>query len=236
MKKNKESRRNFLKTAAFGALGTSALIAGLGTTEKALARFLSRKEAAHVGEFLEKVAAGRTSDEIDASFLKTVDDVMKLASQSREVQNGINTIGEYFAGAVDTQSDDDGVPPLGLSKAVSNALTCAYLASSRGFDLGPVSAEVLGKHISRPEEVLAKIERGFTSELIPAIEERRRSDRGFQDVLTKGDIHLQKVYETLERSYPEEMRIICRINGRRVPCWLWGVVVVVVVVVVVLTK
>ena len=233
MKKNKESRRDFLKKAALGALGTSALVAGLGTTEKALARLFSRQSAAHVDEFLKRVSTGKTSAEIDSNFLKTFNSLMDIAARDERVQAGIDTIGDYVAQQVG-ETKGESVPPFGLTQSVMDALAGGYLAASRGFENEAIPGESLAKYVANPEEVLSRVEPDFVTRLIPNLQEAMRGDAELEKLVGTGNEHLQQVFRQIEQD--PARAIICRINGKQVPCWLWGVVVVIVIVIVIVLK
>ncbi|HEY0051540.1 MAG TPA: hypothetical protein VGB68_19740 [Pyrinomonadaceae bacterium] len=222
-----------MKKAALGALGTSALVAGLGTTEKALARLFSRQSAAHVDEFLKRVSTGKTSAEIDSNFLKTFNSLMDIAARDERVQAGIDTIGDYVAQQVG-ETKGESVPPFGLTQSVMDALAGGYLAASRGFENEAIPGESLAKYVANPEEVLSRVEPDFVTRLIPNLQEAMRGDAELEKLVGTGNEHLQQVFRQIEQD--PARAIICRINGKQVPCWLWGVVVVIVIVIVIVLK
>jgi hypothetical protein len=233
MKKNKESRRDFLKKAALGALGTSALVAGLGTTEKALARLFARQSAAHVDEFLKRVSSGTVSAETDSNFLKTFNSLMDIAARDERVQSGIDTIGDYVTQQIGETAGEP-VPPFGLTQSLMDALAGGYLAASGGFRDGAIPGESLAKYVSNPEEVLSRVEPDFVTRLIPNLQEAMRNDTELNKLVAAGNEHLQGVFREIEQD--PARAIVCRINGKQVPCWLWGVVVVIVIVIVIVLK
>lgn len=233
MKKNKESRRDFLKKAALGALGTSALVAGLGTTEKALARLFSRQSAAHVEDFLQRVGSGRVSAEIDSSFLKTFNSLMDIAAEDTQVQAGIDAIGNYVTQQIGETAGEP-VPPFELPKPVMDALAGGFLAASPGFEGDGIPGEKIARFAANPEEVIKRIEPDFVTRLIPALQEEMRANAKLNELVAQENEHLQEVFRQIEKD--PAYATICRINGKQVPCWLWGVVVVVVIVIVIVLK
>jgi hypothetical protein len=208
------------------------LIAGLGTTEEALARLFSLKSAAHVDEFLKRVSSGKVSAEIDSNFLKTFNSLMDIAADDPRVQEGIDKIGDYVVNQIGETAGEP-VPPLGLTKSVMDALAGGYLAASAGFEGGGIPGESLAKYVSNPEEVLSRVEPDFVTRLIPDLQGAMRTNAELEKLVGASNEHLQEVFRQIEQN---PARIICRINGKEVPCWLWGVVVVVVIVIVIVLK
>lgn len=231
MKKNKESRRKFLKEAATGMLGTSALVAGLGTTEQALTRFLSCQTKTHINDFFKLVSNGIVSSETDTNLIGIFNSLLERAENDLRLKEGINILSQYISGQVQ-DTPELPVPPLGLIKFDTDALAASYLAASRRFAAGTLSVERIAEVISSPNDVIDRIAPDFITRLIPALQEQMTLDAYLSRLIRSGTDHLEDVFRQIDSSPTALQRPSgkCRHRGKPVSCWKLVVVLIIVIV------
>lgn len=177
-KTKKNDRRDFLKKAAIGTLGASALIAGLGTSEKAFARLLSMKTNAHIDEFFQRVRSSRLIPQADTNLIQSIDNLVQAASQNDAIVNNANRLLQHFADRVALTTREQRTV-LGLPKSASDLLTSGYLASLQALRTAPLSTRDFTAMLSDVDSMINRLEPEFLSRALPQLQLEMSSDAEF---------------------------------------------------------
>ncbi|MGL4232035.1 MAG: hypothetical protein ACRCWJ_11790 [Casimicrobium sp.] len=174
--KIKAERREFLRKAALGTMGLSAIATGLGVSEKAAARILQQKTTGHVDEFLQAASAGQLTPDAHQSHLAMMNQLKELLKANpallQEAESIVNTLhASYPSGGAPAN--------LGLTQLQSEGLSALYLATAEATDLEFLSRDELASEIMGLRNELEQLEPNFLEDLSAAITARISSDFNF---------------------------------------------------------
>lgn len=227
-KKKKNDRRDFLKKAAIGTLGASALIAGLGTSEKAFARLLSMKTNAHIDEFFQRVRSSRLSPSADANIVQSVDNLVRAAMQNDSIVSNANRLLQHFADRVSLTSREQRTA-LQIPKSASDLLTSGYLASLQALKTTAISTDDFSSMLSDVDSLINRLEPDFLSRALPQLQMETGNDSDFAAQISRATENMSSAFGRL--APPIEIGATFE-----VPTWVAVVATVVIIVLIIVLK
>ncbi|HQU85241.1 MAG TPA: hypothetical protein PKY59_19025 [Pyrinomonadaceae bacterium] len=227
-KSKKNDRREFLKKAAIGTIGASALIAGLGTSEKAFARLLSIKTNAHIDEYFQRVRNSKLSSFADSNIVKSIDNLVQAASENDVIVNNANTLLRHFADRVVRPSREPKTV-LGLAKSASDLLTSGYLAALPAFSSAPLTARDFNSLLSDVDTLIGRLEPDFLSRALPQLQDEMSRDAELNNSINRATENMNSAFGRL--APPIEVGV-----GVEVSPWVAVAAVVVIVVLIIVLK
>jgi hypothetical protein len=227
---NKKDRREFLKKAAAGTLGIGAILSGLASEDKVFAKLLSKYSKTHLDTLMTKLRSGKITDVTGKSLIRNFHDLEGLVAGNAELDRIVNSVIDYFESLDTSIASKDSAGLFTLPESISNMIVGGYLAAADVLNSGGLTVTQVSDGSLRLSNWVQTLETGFFQDYHNTLQRELQADAGLRNLVSSGKTALQTVLSQLDNS-PQSLRIRCRIGNRRVPCWLWFLIVIIIIII-----
>jgi hypothetical protein len=227
---NKQDRREFLRKAAAGTLGIGAVLSGLASQDKVFAKLLSKYSKTHLENLMSKIRNGSITDVSGKNLVKNFRSLEELVSGNAEIERVVNSVIDYFESLDTSIAGRDSNGLLALPDSISNMFVGGYLAATDLLNSGGLSIDQVSEGTQRLPNWLETLESGFFQDYHNTLQQELTSNDSLRKLVSSTKTDLQMVFNELDSSAMRP-RVRCRIGNRRVPCWLWFLIVIIIIII-----
>jgi hypothetical protein len=227
---NKKDRREFLKKAAAGTLGIGAILSGLASEDKVFAKLLSKYSKTHLDTLMAKLRSGRITDASGKSLIKNFHDLEGLVAGNAELDRIVNSVIDYFESLDASIASKDSNGLFTLPDSISNMIVGGYLAATDILNSGGLTVTQVSDGTQRLSNWVQTLETGFFQDYHNTLQQQLQTDAGLRKLVSAAKPELQTVLSQLDSS-AQSLRIRCYIGKKRIPCWLWFIILIIIIII-----
>ena len=227
------SRRRLLSSTIFG--GTAALV--LSIPEANQAQVIDNKTSVHVEKFLAAIHGMLPLSNYDQDlFIKAANSILSIVEKDANARSSCEALQTYISQPLIKVESEYNTTSLGLPQEVSNTIAAAYLRAIETLRRSPLSEEALLTKLNNPKAIFDNFEEDFIALLSQTVQAEVQSYAPYSNALSEATeqiISIGKNISTLKKSYQNQQRVGCLVNGNSSPVWMCGAGGVIVIIIIV---